>query len=97
EISDKPILIGTDGYIRMPMVDRLRAGGLTVNQLETQIAARLKPYIQNPQVSVSVVEFRSQPVSVLGAVATSGVVQLRGHKTLFEVISAAGGLRAEAG
>jgi polysaccharide biosynthesis/export protein len=34
---------------------------------------------------------------VLGAVATSGVVQLRGHKTLFEVISAAGGLRAEAG
>lgn len=97
EISEKPFLIGTDGYIRLPMVGRLRAAGLTVEQLEMAITSGLKPFFQEPQVSVSVVEFRSQPVSVLGAVANSGVVQLRGHKTLFEVISAAGGLKNEAG
>lgn len=97
EISEKPVLIGTDGYIRLPMVGRLHAAGLTVEQLETEIAAGLKPFFQEPQVSVMVVEFRSQPVSVLGAVANSGVVQLRGQKTLFEVISAAGGLKNEAG
>ena len=97
EISEKPVMIGTNGYISLPMVGRLRASGLTVEQLETEIVSRLKPYMQDPQISVSVVEFRSQPVSVLGAVANSGVVQLRGHKTLFEVISEAGGLKNEAG
>ena len=97
EISEKPVMIGTNGYISLPMVGRLRASGLTVEQLETEVVSRLKPYMQDPQISVSVVEFRSQPVSVLGAVANSGVVQLRGHKTLFEVISEAGGLKNEAG
>ena len=97
EISEKPVMIGTNGHISLPMVGRLRASGLTVEQLETEIVSRLKPYMQDPQISVSVVEFRSQPVSVLGAVANSGVVQLRGHKTLFEVISEAGGLKNEAG
>jgi polysaccharide biosynthesis/export protein len=97
EISEKPIVIGTDGYISLALVGRVRASGLTVEQLETELMSRLKPYMQDPQVSVSIVEFRSQPVSVLGAVANSGVVQLRGRKTLFEVISQAGGLKNEAG
>ena|SRR5437867_700393 len=97
EISEKPVLIDTDGYIKLPLIERVRAAGLTVAELETEIASRLKLYLQQPQVAVSIVEFRSQPVSVLGAVTNSGIVQLRGRKTLFEVISAAGGLRGEAG
>jgi polysaccharide export outer membrane protein len=97
EISEKPVLIGADGYVRLPMVGRLHAAGLTVEQLEMEIASGLKAFIQEPQVSVNVVEFRSQPVSILGAVTNSGIIQLRGHKTLFEVISAAGGLGNDAG
>ncbi|HEV2713904.1 MAG TPA: polysaccharide biosynthesis/export family protein, partial [Terriglobales bacterium] len=97
EISEKPVSIGTDGYISLPTVGRLRVSGLTVQQLERELTSRLTTYLQDPQVSVSVVEYRSQPVSVLGAVANSGVVQLRGRKTLFEVVSEAGGLKPEAG
>ena len=97
EISDKPVLIGTSGYITLPMVGQFRASGLTVTQLEAELVSRLKPYIRDPQVSVSIVEFRSQPASVLGAVTNAGVIQLRGHKTLFEVISEAGGLKNDAG
>jgi polysaccharide export outer membrane protein len=46
---------------------------------------------------VTVAEFRSQPVSVFGAVTKPGVVQLRGRKTLYEVLSLAGGPTPNAG
>ena len=97
EISDKPILIGTNGNITLPLVGRVKAGGLTVEQLETELNARLKKYVKDPQISVTVVEFRSQPVSVFGAVTKPGVIQLRGRKTLYEVLSMAGGPRETAG
>jgi len=41
---------------------------------------------------VSVTEFQSQPVSVLGAVGRPGVVQLEGRKTLLEILTLSGGL-----
>ena len=47
--------------------------------------------------AVTVTEFRSQPVSVIGAVGQSGVRQLEGRKTLIEMLSLAGGVTAEAG
>ena len=56
-----------------------------------------KKYFKDPQVTVQVNEFRSQPVSVAGNVTTPGVVQLRGNRNLMEVIGQAGGLRADAG
>jgi polysaccharide export outer membrane protein len=100
EISEKPderVLIGTNGNITLPLIGRVKAGGLTVEQLETELNARFKEFIQEPQISVTVTEFRSQPVSVFGAVTKPGVVQLRGRQTLYEVLSMAGGPRETAG
>lgn len=97
EISNRPVRIGLDGYIRLPLVGRMRAGGLTVAQLETNLAGRLKEFVREPQAAVSVTEFRSQPVSVIGSVRTPGVHQLQGHKTLIEILSLAGGLEDDAG
>jgi polysaccharide export outer membrane protein len=97
DISDKPVLIGTNGNITLPMIGRVKAGGLTVEQLEAELATRLKEFIQEPQVSVTVTEFGSQPVSVFGAVNKPGVVQLRGRQTLYQVLSMAGGPREDAG
>jgi polysaccharide export outer membrane protein len=97
EISDKPVRIETSGLINLPMAGRLKAGGLTVEQLETELVKRLKTFVQDPQVSVAISEFRSQPVSLLGSVSSPGVHQLQGRKTLFEVLSLAGGLKPDAG
>jgi polysaccharide export outer membrane protein len=97
DVGDKPVLIGTNGDITLPLIGRIKAAGLTVEQLETELASRLKAYVKEPQVSVTVTEFRSQPVSVFGAVTTPGVIQLRGRKTLYEVLSMAGGPRETAG
>lgn len=97
DISDKPIRIGTNGNITLPLIGRVKAGGLTVEQLEAKLTARLKAFIREPQVSVTVTEVRSHPVSVLGAVAKPGVVQLIGFQTLYEVLSMAGGPTDKAG
>lgn len=97
EVPDKPIRIDMRGNINLPIVGRLHAGGLTVEQLETQLAAKFEAVLQHPTVTVFISEFRSQPVSILGAVRTPGVHQIRGSKTLFEVLSLAGGLSADAG
>ena len=97
EISNKPMRIDIRGNINIPVAGRIHAAGLTADQLEAAISNRLKRYLQSPEVVVSIAEFRSQPVSVLGAVGAPGVHQLEGHKTLFEVLSGAGGLRADAG
>ena len=97
EINDKPFRIDGDGYIRLALAGRIKASGMTIEQLETTISDRLKVYIKDPQVAVSVVEFRSQPVSILGSVHSPGVHQLEGHKTVIEMISLAGGLSDDAG
>ena len=94
---DTPVLIGTNGYITLPLIGRIKAGDLTVEQLEEELTTRFKKFIQEPQISVTVTEFRSQPVSVFGAVTKPGIVQLRGRQTLYEVLSAAGGPRDTAG
>jgi polysaccharide biosynthesis/export protein len=97
EIADKPFKVDPSGNVTLPMVGSLRVSGLTVSELEAQINARLKKYVNNPAVSVSVTEVRSHPVSVFGAVNTSGVYQVQGGKRLVEVLSMAGGLRNDAG
>jgi polysaccharide export outer membrane protein len=97
EISDKPFRINPSGFITMPLLGRVEAAGLTVEQLEVELTKRLQTYVQDAQVSVTVTEFRSQPVSVIGAVKLPGVVQLQGKKTLLEMLSMAGGLREDSG
>ena len=92
-----PMRIESSGHLKLPLAGRVMAAGLTPAQLEERIAEALKPYVRQPQVMVRLVEFRSQPVTVLGAVTTPGIHQLRGRKTLLEMISMAGGLRPEAG
>jgi len=97
EWPDKPLRLDQRGNITLPMIGRVKAGGLTQDQLEAAIVLKLMQFVKDPQVTVTVMEFRSQPVSVLGAVAAPGVHQLQGKKTLFEMISMAGGLKPEAG
>lgn len=97
EMSKEAFQIDMRGNINLPMVGRIQAKGMTVEQLEEAIAARLKSYIKQPDVSVTLHEMRSQPVSVLGSVRNPGVHQLQGQKSLLEVLSLAGGLQPEAG
>ncbi len=97
EIGSTPLRIDSAGNIRLPYVGPMHAAGLTVEQLRAEVTARLKTYMHEPDATVAITEFRSQPVSVLGAVRNPGVHQLQGRKTLVEILSLAGGLDPSAG
>lgn len=97
EISDKPVRITPGGDIDLPGVSPVQAAGLTVEQLKARLIQQLSKDLRQPQVSIELVDFGSQPVSAMGALNHPGVYQLRGRKTLAEVISLAEGLRQDAG
>jgi polysaccharide export outer membrane protein len=97
EVANKPMRIDSDGDIQAPLAGRVHLSGLTVQQAERELNKVMSTYIRQPQVSVNVVEVRSQPVSIVGAVNTPGVHQVQGHKTLLEMLALAGGMRQDAG
>ena len=97
ELGDAPYPIDLRGNVNFPRIGRVHAAGKTVEQLESELTERYKDYLQDPVVSVSLAEFHSQPISILGSVKTPGVHQIKGNSTLFEVMSEAGGLSDTAG
>jgi polysaccharide biosynthesis/export protein len=97
DIPDKPAQVDNNGSVTLPMIGTVHAAGLTVEQFQANLVTAYKKYFRDPQVTVQVNEFHSQPVSVAGNVTTPGVVQLKGNRNLMEVIGQAGGLRADAG
>jgi polysaccharide biosynthesis/export protein len=97
ELNTKAFRIDRSGELDLPVIGRTHAAGLTVQELEQEIDSRLKRYLVDPTAVVAVTDFRSQPISILGAVNTPGVHQVQGHKTLYEALSLAGGLREDAG
>jgi polysaccharide biosynthesis/export protein len=97
DVSDKPVRIDPNGFIDLPLAGRIHVAGLTVEQFRSALAASLAKYIDAPKITINILEYRSQPVSILGAVNTPGTHQLQGPKRLIDVISAAGGLKPDAG
>jgi polysaccharide export outer membrane protein len=97
EHAAKTMRIDGDGHIQVPLIGRVHVADQTVQQAQQELNKRLSAYIRDPQITVSIKELRSQAVSILGAVNTPGIHQVRGYKTLLEMLSLAGGLRADAG
>ena len=94
----RTVAVSADGYFSFPLIGRLQAGGLTVRSLENKIAKLLdKDYIVDPQVTVTVEEFKSKKVFTLGEVIKPGAYYLSKNDTLLEVISKAGGVTQNAG
>jgi len=96
EINEKPFRIDSEGYINLPLVGRIRAGGMTQTELETELIKRLKEYVREPQVIISITAFRNEPVFFQGAFVRPGIYPLQGRRTLLEMLIAIGGLQPNA-
>src|SRR6266446_9750311 len=54
EINDRPFRIDGDGYVNLPLLGRVKLGGLTVQEAEQQLTTLLKKYVKEPQVLITV-------------------------------------------
>ena len=89
----KTVRVANDGTISLALLGHVQAAGCTTEQLRKELERRWgQSYLENPQVTVFVREFHAQPVSVIGAVERPGIYELRGPRTLIEILSMAGGL-----
>jgi len=86
------LLVRPDGMISLPLVGDVLASGLTPLQLADQIAAKLKKFVQDPNVSVVVSQIHSKIVYLLGEVAKKGPIEMTPDMTMLEAIASAGGL-----
>jgi polysaccharide biosynthesis/export protein len=96
EIDNRPFRIDGDGNINLPLVGHLHVAGMSLQELEADLVKRLREYIREPQVFVTVVQFRSEPVFFVGLFAKPGVYPLQGNRTLVEMLSTVGGLQRDA-
>ena len=97
--SDQEVRVGADGDIYLNFIGAVKVGGQTIEQAQGIIAKKLVAggFFRDPQVSVFAKEYATQGVSVLGEVQKPGVYPLLGARTLFDVLSLAGGTSAKAG
>jgi len=83
--------VRVDGNISLPLVHEVKAAGLTPFKLKESLTERFKEFIENPNVSVTVMEANSFKVYVSGQVKAPGVYRLRSETTVLQIIPMAGG------
>jgi len=100
---DDPNLTGkftveADGTFTLPYVGAIKAGDLTIRQFEEALKKSLKDgrFFKNPQISVSIDQYRSQYVIIMGEVPRPGPYPLTGGMTLIDLIAQSGTLTAGA-
>ena len=104
-VYDAPELTRTarveaDGTIHLPLLKNgVPAAGVFPGQLESSIAAALKneQILVDPVVKVTVVEYHSRPIAVMGAVKKPATFQAVGTVTLLDALAYAEGLTSDAG
>lgn len=94
---NRSLRVSASGEISFPLFGLVQAAGLTAQELQALLEFKLHKYMKDPHVDVLVSSVESHPISVVGAVKKPGVFQVRGLKTVLEMLSSAEGLADDAG
>ena len=85
-------IVRPDGKIGVTLLGDVQASGRTATQLKQAITEELTRFLEQPEVSVVVVEIHSQMVHLIGFVARQGAYALGGPMTVVELLARAGGV-----
>lgn len=91
DFSREAITVRMDGKISFPLLDDIQAAKKTPKQLKHEIEGRLKKFISNPNVTVTVNNAASQRFYILGEVIHTGEYTLNKRLTVLQALALAGG------
>jgi polysaccharide biosynthesis/export protein len=89
--------VDIDGTFEYPTVGKVKAGGLTVQQVEASLKTLLEKYLVSPQVTIEVEQTTNKKVVINGEVRLPAAYAFAGQMTLFEALTRAGSVTDEAG
>jgi polysaccharide export outer membrane protein len=91
DLSVEKVQVDAAGQVQLPLVGTIQVAGMTTNDLAAAVRTKLEPFLQRPQVAVTVAQAASQKVTVDGAVVSAGVFELRGRTSLMQAVAMAKG------
>jgi polysaccharide export outer membrane protein len=86
------VTVRPDGIITLPLLNDIKVVGLTTEELQNSLTEKMKPFVNEPQVTVITREIRSRKVFLTGQVGHPGSFQLNSRMTALELLVQAGGL-----
>lgn len=98
QFNREGVRVDPRGMVRMPLVkEEIRAACRTEEELEAEVTRLLKEFILEPQVTVQIKEYQSEPVAVLGSVRAPSRFQLQRRVRLLELLTFVNGPTDNAG
>jgi len=94
EDLNQEVIVRPDGMISFSLVGDVSAVGLAISQLDEELTQRLKKYVKDPVISVSIKKIGGKKIIVLGEVSNPGVYSVTGR--LLEAIALANGFTQNA-
>jgi polysaccharide export outer membrane protein len=86
------VMVRPDGVITLPLINDVKVVGLTPEELKGLLTDKLKPFVNEPQVTVIVRDIRSRKVFLVGQVGHPGTFIMSGDMGVTELLAQAGGL-----
>ncbi|HHJ17737.1 MAG TPA: polysaccharide export protein [Gammaproteobacteria bacterium] len=85
------VIVRPDGLISFPLAGEVKAGGASVEEVRELITERLKKYIPDPVVTVSVLQLNGNTIFVIGKVNRPGAYPIARNVDVMQALSLAGG------
>ena len=82
--------VRADGMISLPLLNDVKAAGLTPMQLAADITEKLKKYLSDPRVTVTVTQMNSQRIYAMGEVLHAGSMNLLPNMTVLQALATSG-------
>jgi polysaccharide biosynthesis/export protein len=93
----KTVRVNSQGDIALPLIGIINVKGLTTSEVEQFITKKLDKYVEETVVTVYMKEYKSQRISVMGAVNKPQIFEITGQRYLLDMLMIAGGLSKDAG
>ncbi|HWZ51830.1 MAG TPA: polysaccharide biosynthesis/export family protein [Granulicella sp.] len=93
---NQSLTVQPDGVVVVELVGPVHVAGLTIEQAQAALVARLSTRLNQPEISLLLSDFVRPTYTVLGEVGAPGRFELRGTVTTLDAMAAAGGLKSSA-